>query len=163
MSRSDKPTPPAALPRGCTNFKLRQLARRVSRHYDAAMAAAGLKTSQYSLLTHIGRLQPVRPVDLAAQMALEPSTLTRNLQPLIAQGWVLLGEGEDRRSRLISLTPEGLAKQRQAQQTWKGAQLALNDRIGLDRVAQLHALVEACLPLLAGSTDDEPHDETETP
>ena len=36
---------------GCTNFKLRQLMRRVAHHYDLEMAGAGLKTTQYSLLS----------------------------------------------------------------------------------------------------------------
>ena len=31
---------------GCTNFKLRQLMRRVTRHYDLEIAGAGLKTTQ---------------------------------------------------------------------------------------------------------------------
>jgi hypothetical protein len=43
----------AAAPKGCTNFKLRQLTRRVSQHYDRVVAASGLKTTQYSLLSQI--------------------------------------------------------------------------------------------------------------
>ena len=30
---------------GCTNFKLRQLMRRVAQHYDLEMARAGLRTT----------------------------------------------------------------------------------------------------------------------
>ena len=37
-----------ALPQGCTNFKLRQLMRRVATHYDAEMAQCGLKLSLYT-------------------------------------------------------------------------------------------------------------------
>ena len=32
---------------GCTNLRLRQLMRRVSRLYDLEMSKAGLKTTQY--------------------------------------------------------------------------------------------------------------------
>ena len=46
-------------PSGCTNFKLRQLTRRVSQHYDHHLALAGLKTTQYSLLSHIAKLGPL--------------------------------------------------------------------------------------------------------
>ena len=84
-----------AAPRGCTNFKLRQLTRRVSQHYDRIVAGAGLKTTQYSLLSHVERLGPVRPSDLAAAMEMDASTLTRNLQPLVANGWVEIGPGAD--------------------------------------------------------------------
>ena len=54
-------TPPKSLPQGCTNLKLRQLMRRVSQFYDAEMARAGLKTTQYSLLSYVDKLGPVRP------------------------------------------------------------------------------------------------------
>ena len=142
-------TAAATAPRGCSNFKLRQADRRVSRFYDGFIAQAGLKTSQYSLLSHIAALAPVRPADLAAQMGLEPSTLTRNLQPLVAQGWVVVGPGLDGRSRQVTLSREGKAKRAEAQKAWKRAQLAFNARLGDARVAQLHALLDDCLGRLA--------------
>ena len=141
--------PPATAPRGCTNLKLRQLARKVSRHYDAVIVAAvGLKTTQYSLLSHLDKLGPLRPADLAAHMTLEASTLTRNLQPLVAHGWVEIGPGADARSRLVTLTEAGRAKRAEAQQAWKQAQQALNARLGNERVAQLHALIDDCMAAL---------------
>ena len=139
---------PAATPRGCSNFKLRQADRVVSRFYDHALAEAGLKTSQYSLLSHLAALGPVRPVDLAQAMALEPSTLTRNLQPLVAQGWVQVGEGPDNRSRLLQLTEAGRAKRQAGQRAWKRAQLGFNQRLGEERVAALHRLLDECLQAL---------------
>ena len=101
---------PQALPQGCTNFKLRQLMRRVATHYDAEMAKCGLKTTQYSLLSHVLKLGPIRPGDLAVAMKMDASTLTRNMQPLVAQGWLRIGAGEDARSRLVEITDAGRAK-----------------------------------------------------
>ena len=140
-------------PRGCTNFKLRQLTRRVSQHYDRVVAASGLKTTQYSLLSQIEHLGPGRPSDLAAAMAMDASTLTRNLQPLVAAGWAEVGPGEDGRSRLVAITARGRAKRAEAQREWKRAQLALNARLGAARVAALHALLDDCMATLA---DPEP-------
>ena len=74
----------AVKPQGCTNLKLRQLSRAVTRHYDAYVAPTGLKNSQYSLLSHVVLLGPLRPTDLAARMKIDASTLTRNLHPLVA-------------------------------------------------------------------------------
>jgi DNA-binding MarR family transcriptional regulator len=138
-------------PRGCTNLKLRQLSRVVTRHYDAYVACTGLKNTQYSLLSHVVLLGPIRPSDLARHMRVDASTLTRNLQPLVAQGWLTLGPGEDSRSRLVEATPAGRAKRAEGQRAWKQAQLALNARLGPQRVAQLHALIEECIARL----DDE--------
>lgn len=145
----------AATPRGCSNLKLRQADRIVSRLYDAHVARAGLKTSQYALLGHIAALAPVRPADLAAAMALDASTLTRNLQPLVQQGWVLVGPGADGRSRQVALTEAGRAKRSEAQREWKKAQLAFNERLGVERVAQLHALLDECLAALAEAPADD--------
>ena len=72
-----KTAAPTVAPRGCTNLKLRQLSRAVTRHYDAYVASTGLKNTQYSLLSHVVLLGPIRPGDLAAQMRLDASTLTQ--------------------------------------------------------------------------------------
>jgi len=135
-------------PRGCTNLKLRQLSRLVSRHYDAYVASTGLKNTQYSLLSHVALAGPIRPSDLAQRMRIDASTLTRNLQPLIVQGWLALGPGEDARSRLVSVTETGRAKRAEGQRAWKQAQLALNERLGEARIVALHALVDECMQSL---------------
>lgn len=93
-------------------------------------------------------MEPVRPSDLAARMTLDASTLTRNLQPLVAQGWVEIGAGEDGRSRLVTSTEAGRAKRQQGQRAWKQAQLSINAQLGPERVAALHALIDECAALL---------------
>ena len=145
-----------ARPQGCTNFKLRQLLRRVSQRYDVEMVQAGLKTTQFSLLSSLQSLGPSRPGDLAAAMGLEASTLTRNLKPLLAAGWVAQGAGADGRSRLVSLTDTGRAKRAEALRCWRVAQLAMNDLLGAEQVVALHALIDQSLALLAPLPGDHP-------
>lgn len=135
-------------PQGCTNFRLRHLMRQVARHYDAEVAKSGLKTTQYSLLSHVLHLGPLRPVDLAQAMGVEASTLTRNLKPMIAAGWLLQGEGPDARSRLIEITDEGREKRAEAQRHWRAAQEQLNEVLGIERVVALHALIDESIELL---------------
>ncbi len=142
-------------PQGCTNFKLRQLMRRVASHYDIEMAKCDLKTTQYSLLSHVLKLGPIRPSDLAVAMKMDASTLTRNLRPLVDAGWVTLEAGTDARSRLVHITDAGRDKRAQAQRHWKAAQLALNSALGAERVMALHALVDDSLALLAARPGQE--------
>lgn len=147
-------------PQGCTNFKLRQLGRQVTRHYDAELSAVGLKTTQYSLLSHVKSLGPLRPVDLARAMGLTPSTLTRNLQPMVAAGWLRLDEGPDARSRMVHLTEAGREKRAEAQRRWRAAQEGLNARLGVERVLALHALIDESVGLLSEAGEDTgEHDE----
>ena len=147
-----------AAPQGCTNFKLRQLTRVVTRHFDAELAKAGLKTTQYSLLSHVLRLGPLRPVDLARAMGVMPSTLTRNLQPMVAAGWLVMGEGADARCRLIRITDAGRDKRNQAQRSWRNAQQGLNALLGDERVVALHALIDDSMALLADEPTPEDDD-----
>jgi DNA-binding MarR family transcriptional regulator len=141
-------------PRGCTSFKVRQLSRRLSQFYDAEVSKSGLKTTQYSLLSSLARLGPSRPVDLAGELKMTASTLSRNLQPLIAAGWISLGAGADARSRLVELTEAGEAKRKEAQTHWKTAQQNINALLGVERVLALHLLVDEAMALLGG--DEEP-------
>jgi DNA-binding MarR family transcriptional regulator len=154
-----KPTTVAdvAKPQGCTNLKLRQLTRRVTQHYDAELAKTGLKTTQYSLLSHVVKLGPIRAVDLAGVMRMSTSTLSRNLQPLVASGWIAVNAGDDARSRLITATDAGQTKRTEAQRKWRVAQEGINATLGVERVLALHALIEESLELLSPleSGDDD--------
>lgn len=141
-------------PQGCTNLKLRQLGRMVTRHYDHYMSTTGLKNTQYALLSHIVKLGPIRPGDLAKRMHMDASTLTRNLQPMAAQGWLVVGAGENARSRLVEATAAGHALRAEGQRAWKAAQLALNERLGMDHVVALHALLDSCIASLDEDSSD---------
>ena len=86
MTKAKQTAVPEAQPQGCTNLKLRQLMRAVAQHYDAEVGKSGLRGTQYSLLSFVVRLGPMRPADLARAMKLDPSTLSRNMRPLMDAG-----------------------------------------------------------------------------
>jgi DNA-binding MarR family transcriptional regulator len=151
MSPALQPSPAAdgvERPRGCTNLKLRQLMRRVAQRYDAEVGQVGLKGTQYSLLSHVVKLGPIRPVDLAAGMNIDASTLSRNLKPLVAAGWLAQEAGPDARSRLVRATDAGRDKRTEAQRRWRVAQESLNAALGAQRVVALHALIDEAMRAL---------------
>ncbi len=154
-SKTTSTTAEPISPKGCTNFKLRQLTRLVSNHCEAHFAESGLKTTQYALLSHITVLGPIQPSELARRMDLDLSTLSRNVQPLQAMGLVESLPGADARSRQLQATPEGHARRKQMKATWKRAQLSLNERLGDERVRQLHALLDECAALMRGELDPD--------
>ena len=143
--------PTGVRPVGCTNLKLRQLMRRVAQHYDLQVGKTGLRGTQYSLLSYVCKLGPIRPGDLARAMKVDPSTLTRNLKPLLLAGLVELAVGADARSRLIRSTAAGRDKRVEAQRRWKVAQEGINQVLGVQRVLALHALIDESMELLSPS------------
>jgi len=146
-------------PQGCTNLKLRQLMRRVAQHYDAEVGKTGLKTTQYSLLSCLVKLGPLKPGELARVLKLDASTLTRNLKPLVAAGWLTLADGVDGRSRIVTITDAGREKRQEAQRRWRVAQEAINTTLGVANVLALHALIDDCMARLAPVPGGETHDE----
>jgi DNA-binding MarR family transcriptional regulator len=159
MQLQSSPMDTAVKPKGCTNMKLRQLLRRVAQHYDAEVGKTGLRTTQYSLLSFVCGMGPVRPVDLAREMKVDASTLSRNLRPLVDAGWLELLPGPDGRSRLVQATTSGRDKRQEAQRRWRVAQESLNATLGVDRVVALHALIDDCTERLAPATHEDGSDD----
>lgn len=144
MTRNPGALLPVEKSLGCTCFKLRKLARAVSRLYDQHLAQVGLKTTQYSVLVNAARAAlPV--ADMADQLGLERTTLTRNLKPLIAAGWVVLDSGADCRQRIVTITGSGRNKVQQAYSAWCAAQAAVERAMGRDAVRSLHRQLQSTM------------------
>ena len=128
----------------CTCFAIRRLSRRITQLYDRHLAGVDLKTTQYSLLSHV-RARPGLPMgELADLMGMERSTLTRNLRPLTDAGWVLSSRGApDTRTVCVALSPAGEQLLRRARVAWKHAQAALEAELGPVQARHLHHLAEA--------------------
>lgn len=68
----------------------------------------GLSENAMAVLGVVHRLQPTRASDLAAELGLAVSTVSRKLEPLVRQGWVdATPDPEDQRVHLLSLTRDG--------------------------------------------------------
>lgn len=143
----------AANTKNCTHFKVRNLSRSLSRIYDAELAKAGLKTTQYSLLGLVHRRGPVSAGELARGLGIDASTLTRNLQPLLATGWLSQEPGADARCRRIAITAAGRDKLGLAHRHWRCAQQQIDARLGAERVQTLHALLDDCLGRLQADAE----------
>jgi DNA-binding MarR family transcriptional regulator len=122
--------------------------RLVTRHYDRALAPAGLSTNGYSLLVRLGDEGPLALGTLAGRLAMDRSTLSREVAPLIREGLVRDdGDAADRRRRVLALSETGQARIRKAHPLWKQAQAELTEQFGSERadglVVELNALIGA--------------------
>jgi DNA-binding MarR family transcriptional regulator len=122
----------------CLGFTARLLSRVISGVYDDALANSGLKVSQFSLLNAIARGDDPRPAELAKSLAMDESTLSRNVARMCARGWLRLEPGDDdRRSHQIAVTPKGLTLLEKSYPAWEKAQRQVADRLGPEGVAAL--------------------------
>lgn len=123
--------------RECTCFNLRKAMRIVTHIYDDAMRPTGLRATQFALLVHASAMGPVPLTKLAEAMATDRTTLARNLEPLEKEGLLSVEEGKDRRSRIVSVTDEGLGKLAQAYPVWKKTQDEVKGIIGPEDWSEL--------------------------
>jgi len=134
---------------GCTCLRLRKASRRVSQIYDQALEPCGLTVTQYGLLGHIGALDGIGVGNLAARMVMDPTTLTRNLKPLLEQAFVVLvPDQRDRRARCLHLTEDGRRTLAEAKPAWRRAQLYLEQVLGERDAPALNAVLDRVLARL---------------
>ncbi len=103
-------------------MRARRLDRIVTRLYDDAMRPFGLKSTQLSVLIGIGVAREVQPSALGQALAMEKSTVSRNVARLIERGWVATTAASDGRGQLLSLTRAGAELLDEAHTAWKAAQ-----------------------------------------
>ena len=123
----------------CLGGCVRKLSRMVSAIYDGALANAGLKTSQFSVLVSVANRKQARPAELTKHLQLDESTLSRNVERMCARGWLRLVQDADRRSHLIEVTDKGQALIRKCLPAWQKAQAEVSRRLGTDSVAELRS------------------------
>jgi DNA-binding MarR family transcriptional regulator len=124
----------------CVCVNLRRAARAISQLYDDALAAAGLKITQFSLLRAVERNEPASINVLAAELELDRTTLARNLQPLERDGLTTLTPGRDKRVVEVSLTAAGRRAIERALPLWRAAQKDIAARLGGERIGQLREI-----------------------
>jgi len=139
-----------APPRGCTCARLRKLTRRITAVYDQELAPTGLRITQYSMLMalqHLGGDTGLPVSELADHMDMDRTTLTRNLKPLIDQGFArLAADAADGRVRRALITPQGGAALAAARPHWLRAQKDINRTLGEPNVAALHDWLDQVTP-----------------
>jgi len=128
-----------ALPCACAN--LRRAARAVTRMYNRELRATGLELTQYTLLMALNVTGETTQGRLGRLLALDTTTLTRMLRPLTKRGWIAAEPGEDRRERLLRLTPPGRRKLGQSRRHWQRAQEGLRQRLGEPTWSQMGKLL----------------------
>ena len=121
----------------CIAVRLRLLNRVVTNLYDEALRPLGLKVSQLNILIVTARLALARPAEVCEILQLDTSTLSRNVRPLRAHGWLEVVPGEDARTQSFRLTAQGKRLIEKAIPAWEKAQQEASELLGAEGVGLL--------------------------
>src|ERR687888_876876 len=124
--------------RDCIAVRLRLLNRVVTNLYDGALRPLGLKVSQLNILVVTAKLGLARPAQVCDILQLDASTLSRNVKPLQAHGWLEVVPDEDARAQPFRLTPQGKRLIEKAVPAWEEAQRQAKELLGDEGIALLN-------------------------
>ena len=109
-----------------------------------------MTVTQYALLGHLARFDGIGIGALAEKLAMDPTTLTRNLRPLERQAFVTMKpDRNDKRSRCLHLTAGGRAAFENAKPAWVRAQRHIEKVLGGAESSALNAALDRVLERLA--------------
>ena len=121
----------------CIAVRLRLLNRVVTNFYDDALRPLGLKVSQLNILVVTAKLGLARPAQVCDILQLDASTLSRNVKPLQAHGWLEVVPDEDARTQPFRLTAQGRRLIEKAVPAWEQAQRQATELLGDEGIALL--------------------------
>ncbi len=131
----------------CLALSLRQANRVITQIYDRDMSAHGIKVTQFGILRAVYYLGEATNRLLQDALVLDQTTLSRNLKPLLRDGYLEALPGHDRREKVLKLTPEGKRLFKQATKDWQQTQAQLKTQLGDDLVEQLLSVNQAVVDL----------------
>ncbi len=133
-----------ALAAACLAYRLRMLHRVVTGIYDDALRDHGLeiRVGQMNILTLLVNTGPITPGDVCKKMKLDASTVSRNVDRLIARGWVRAETCHDERSHRLIITPRGARTLHKAFAAWHQAQSQTEALLGRDGAAAIRRLAD---------------------
>lgn len=126
----------AAMQAGCLGVRVGRLQRLVAREFDQQLRPLGLSLPQMEVLSALVlSAAPVKPSDLAGWLAVERSTMSRNLTLLERRGLVKTSETSPTgRSLRVEITTAGTDALAGAEGAWSAAQQAVREVVGDEAV-----------------------------
>ena len=104
----------------CLCLAAQRTARALARRFDDAFRPLGLTSGQFSLLMSLNRERPPPIGAVATLLAMDRTTLTANLKPLVKRRLAEVAiDPDDGRGRLLKLTPAGQALLKSAVPIWE--------------------------------------------
>jgi DNA-binding MarR family transcriptional regulator len=116
----------------CASFNFRRTARAVTRLYDKAFEAFGIRSTQFTILVGVAKTQPTSISALADLLGIDRTTLTRSLRLLKQQGLLSVSNRSTKRQRFLTLTPKGERILAASLPAWREAQERFVQSLGAE-------------------------------
>lgn len=124
----------------CTN--MRQISRKVTNIYDEFLKPSNLNVTQYSLISNLKRVQPIKMNDFSKVVKLDRTTLVRNLKPLINLSLIEIKSIDKSKAQLLELSQKGIELQNEGYKYWQKAQEYIEQTINHAELEIFYTIVK---------------------
>ena len=131
-----------AIANDCIGYRVRMLNRVVSRVYDDQLRPYGIRFSQMNILTVVALKGPIQPVEVGRALAIEKSTLSRNVGLMEKNGWLKCQPAATGTGHQLKLTKKGERLYQKASAAWREAQDRVEALLGKAGVNSIRNAVE---------------------
>lgn len=128
----------------CLCLYLQCAARKLARFFDDRLRPLDLTNGQFSLLMSLNRPAPPDMKSVSSLLTMDRTTLTAALKPLERRGLIkTIADPNDKRSRLMMLTPAGHRLLLKAFPIWKESHAYIDEVITANNVKRLRGDLQA--------------------
>jgi DNA-binding MarR family transcriptional regulator len=132
-----------AMREGCLGVRIGRLHRVVARRFDQALRPLGLSLPQLEVLGVLMVRGPLKPTAVAEALAVERSTISRNLSLMERKGWVARESSPSGRANSVAITEQGISVLASAREAWADAQAYVVELLGSDSPATIDSWLKA--------------------
>jgi DNA-binding MarR family transcriptional regulator len=117
----------------CLCLNTRRAARSITAVYEEHLRVCNVTSAQFGLLSLLAERAGLSQTEIAEAAGLDQTTLSRNLQIVIANKWVKRTPStRDRRQSLYAITSAGVKLRMEAMPHWNRAQQHMREALGAD-------------------------------
>ncbi|MCU7844244.1 MAG: MarR family winged helix-turn-helix transcriptional regulator [Candidatus Thiodiazotropha sp. (ex Monitilora ramsayi)] len=136
----------------CFNLAMRKSTRLITQFYERRFKAVDLKVGQFSILRATYLHRETTNKDLQGLLVLDQTTLSRNLKPLLRDGYLQIKPNvNDSRIKVISLTKAGKSLYKKALPIWAQAQEDVIQRLGVNNAKDVLNIADVFLDAFSDS------------
>lgn len=136
---ANEPINPKSINSQCSCFNLRKATRAVTQFFDHQLEPVGIRATQFTLLVSLASVHARTLTEMAHNLVMDRTTLTRNLKPLEKAGLIHTVEPRDKRSKAYALTEKGRETLDRGIPLWQQAQNRIQESITDERFERVLA------------------------
>ena len=129
----------------CCCFNMRKVMRAVTQFFDRYLEPANIRSTQFTLLVALSSINAKTLSEIAENLVMDRTTLTRNLKPLEKLELINTVQPLDKRSKAYVLTEKGKEVVMKAVPLWEEAQDNIVNVLGAEKYIHIVKELEAVL------------------